>query len=263
MDQECSRRRDDSAAGAAVETIAVGAGPPPLAPARSPSPHDLVQHTLAFLCRMVAAGADLIYPPICALCRREGLESRGDGLCPECTGELTAQPRLDTNTHGGAAPCWTLLAYEGRTREAIRRWKRGGDLILGAVLCRIFARHIPPWLRGEIIVPVPGHPARWRQRGFEPAALLARALAPERGRLVTHVLRRTPTSLPQSDLDRGQRLINARQAFETRAARRLSGRRVLLIDDVRTTGTSLATCAARLREAGAATVLQAALAQTP
>ncbi len=281
---ECNRLGDDSAAHAAtavgtgspslappasfhVASVAienaVGTASPRLAPPRSPSPHDLLRHTHAFLRRMVAAGADLIYPPICTLCRREGLESRSEGLCADCTAELTLQPRLETTTRHGAMPCWTLLTYEGRTREAIGRWKRGGDLILGAALCQTFARHTPPWLHGEIVVPVPGHPARRRQRGFEPAALLASALAPGRGRLVPSALHRTPRSLPQSELDRGQRLVNARHAFAATTPKRFTGRRVLLVDDVRTTGASLEICAQRLREAGAATVLLAALAQTP
>lgn len=99
------------------------------------------------------------------------------------------------------------------------------------------------------LVPVPSHRSRLVERGYNPAALLAAALARRAGARVSHVLVRRRTAPPQHQLSRAERLANLHGAFS--ATKRLDGRSIMLVDDVVSTGTTLSECALALREAGA------------
>jgi ComF family protein len=112
-----------------------------------------------------------------------------------------------------------------------------------------------------IVVPVPLHPRRLAQRGFNPAAIAARDIARATGaRLELRLLRRTRDTPSQTGLDRAGRRRNVRGAFET--TRAIQGR-VWLVDDVVTTGATLDSCARALRRAGADEIAALALARTP
>jgi ComF family protein len=112
-------------------------------------------------------------------------------------------------------------------------------------------------LRGrhfDLIVPVPLHPARERERGFNQAALLAELLAESVGAPVRPVLERVRYTTTQTAHDRAERMENLRDAFRLRKNRDVRDLRVLLIDDVLTTGSTLSECARVLKEAGAISV---------
>lgn len=118
-------------------------------------------------------------------------------------------------------------------------------------------------MRVDVVIPVPLHPARLAARGYNQAALLGAAVAGELAvPLVARALSRTRATPPQARLDRAARLGNVAGAFRVRMPARVRGRRVLLIDDVSTTGATLAACAAALREAGAAEVTALVVART-
>jgi ComF family protein len=113
---------------------------------------------------------------------------------------------------------------------------------------RLRSRHF------DLIVPVPLHPARQRERGFNQAELLADLLAPSMN-LPTHsLLERTRSTTTQTAYDRAERMENLHGAFRLRKNRDVRGLRVLLIDDVLTTGSTLSECARVLRKAGAVSV---------
>jgi ComF family protein len=131
------------------------------------------------------------------------------------------------------------LKYEGRrslARPLARLMRRrGADVLDGA----------------DYLVPVPLHPSRRRQRGFNQAEDLARHI----GLPVLSALRRTRATRPQLDLPAAQRHRNVRRAFAlTQGGRHAAGRTVVLVDDVSTTGATLQACARVLKEAGAAEV---------
>jgi competence protein ComFC len=112
-------------------------------------------------------------------------------------------------------------------------------------------------LRGrhfDLIVPVPLHPARERERGFNQAALLAELLAESVAAPVRPVLERVRSTTTQTAHDRAERMENLRDAFRLRKNRDVRDLRVLLIDDVLTTGSTLSECARVLKEAGAISV---------
>lgn len=112
----------------------------------------------------------------------------------------------------------------------------------------------------DLVVPVPLHPKRLAERGYNQSVLLAAPIARAlEVPLAPRLLRRRSDTPRQAALDRPTRLVNVRDAFVARAP--TQGRRVLLIDDVRTTGATLRACAAVLRGAGASRVLTLALAR--
>jgi len=145
----------------------------------------------------------------------------------------------------------------------VARWKYHGDLVLGASLARLFAEHRRR-AGGcyDVLVPVPLHPARLVRRGFNQATVLARAGRLPGERVAAAVLARRGTAGSQVTLHRGARTETVRSAFVLRDPRPVRERRVLLIDDVHTTGATLSACA-RLLVPHAAVVDVWTLARTP
>lgn len=192
---------------------------------------------------------DLVAPRRCAACDGT-LEPVERAFCGGC-GLL-----LDPGEQIGAGI--SAYVYGGPMAEAVRRLKYGRRTELGPVLGEMLA-HRAVSLSGEVdaVVPVPLHRARLRRRGFNQAALLALPVARALGvPLVTSELRRLRDTPPQAGLGAFDRARNVRGAF---IALR-SPARVLLIDDVRTTGATLAECAEALTIAGAERVLTLVLA---
>jgi ComF family protein len=105
-----------------------------------------------------------------------------------------------------------------------------------------------------MVVPVPLHPARQRERGFNQAALLANLLVPSAAAPVREILERTRYTTTQTAHDRAERMENLHGAFRLRKNQDVRDLRVLLIDDVLTTGSTLSECARVLKAAGAASV---------
>jgi ComF family protein len=147
--------------------------------------------------------------------------------------------------------------------RAVQRWKYDRDEVIGAALAALFqarfAADLPSYDR---IVPVPADPVRLRQRGFNPALSLARAIAPERTLLDPAVLLRRRDGRSQVGSGRRSRLAHADEAYAVRPGRRADGARVLLVDDVFTTGATAGSCTLALLQAGAACVDVLTLAHT-
>ncbi len=191
---------------------------------------------------------DLLAPRTCPGCDR--VHSPGsDGFCEVCFPLLEPMPR------GPAA-----FEYGGPMADAIRRLKYDKRTDLAGPLGRMLADAAQRFSgRVDIVVPVPLHPRRRRARGFDQAALLARGVARRLDvPFLARALRRSRNTPPQAERSLIDRLQNTRGAFTAR--RDMSARRVLLIDDVRTTGATLGSAAAALRTAGANEVHTFALA---
>jgi ComF family protein len=110
-------------------------------------------------------------------------------------------------------------------------------------------------LAGDVVVPVPLHPRRLAERGYNQAALLAAEVAVELAApLAAGAIARVRNTPQQAQLDREARLHNVAQAFEVRAPRVVQGRRVVLVDDIATTGATLGACRSALLSAGASSV---------
>jgi ComF family protein len=167
-------------------------------------------------------------------------------LCPNCDGRRW---HLETIV--------PACRYEGGVRGMIQRFKYGRDIALARPLGTLLARALKdPRIAGRTfdgVVPVPLHPKRERERGFNQADLLARLLARSTGVPTRDLLKRTRPTLQQAGFDRPHRMENLRGAFVLRHPMPPDST-LLLVDDVSTTGATLNACAAVLKEAGAAEI---------
>ncbi len=155
-----------------------------------------------------------------------------------------------------------VFDYGGAIATAIVRFKYAGRSDLAARFGPLMARVMEPVAAHiDVVVPVPLHPLRLAERGFDQAALLAGPVACGlRVAYGVRALARTRATPRQASLDRAARVANVASAFVCRTPRLVAGRRVCLVDDVRTTGATLASCAEALRLAGASQVVTLVLA---
>jgi ComF family protein len=212
--------------------------------------------------RVVAELLALAVPPACVVCH--GALPRAElWLCVSCTRALPwmparSCPRCGLASHRRGCPAaaaafaraWAPLAHDGVARELVGALKFRGALPVAALMAAHMAANLPEALRPgapAALVPVPPHAVRARRRGFDPAGVLAAALGPRLGLPVLRCLRRRDRADRQVGSSRSQRRRAGRLAIELRAP---PPGRVLLIDDVHTTGATLDACARALVAGG-------------
>jgi len=238
----------------------------------------------AALCLDCARAVTPIAPPLCHRCGMPfDPQARGGPLCASCR----QAPRVPFAIGRSVAP------YETPLREAVHRLKYDGKRVLGRMLGEMLADAMlnggdegpaaarqaadgtpdetaepltlsnvegpaPPGIpfdRLSLIVPVPLHPVRARERGFNQAELLCGPLSQRTGvPIAIHCLQRTKLNAPQVAVPTQLRRANVRGAFAVTDPAAVKGRKVLVFDDVWTTGATLSECARVLRQAGASEV---------
>jgi ComF family protein len=152
-------------------------------------------------------------------------------------------------------------SYEGTLRELIHLFKYGRMKPLSRTLAANLLSALPRDQRFDVVVPMPLHWRRRWHRGFNQAELLARRTARSCGIPATNAVRRIRSTATQAGLSNAKRRENVAGAFRLRNRRGIQGRRVLLIDDVMTTGATASACALALKRGGAASVTLLALAR--
>jgi ComF family protein len=233
----------------------------------------------ALLANLWDAALNLIYPPVCQVCGKERAGTKEGYVGGECW----------SNVRFVTAPfCERCgLPYDGSIRQpfvcgncadisfhfrfarsavvantlvlqVIHRYKYNHALCFEPFLADLLTRQAVPSLKNQpwnLIVPVPLHPAREREREFNQARRLARHLGRALNLPVNDkLIRRVKPTDTQTQLNRAQRAENVQSAFAPRANTRLNGERVILVDDVLTTGATTSACAGVLRKAGAGEV---------
>ena len=158
---------------------------------------------------------------------------------------------------------WTLYPYTSPLQEAIRLLKYQGKVSLVTPLANLMLTALPRLDAIDLIIPVPLHHERLCRREFNQALLLADRIGRRLNISISYTnLVRTTSTPPQTALSRKSRLNNLRHAFAVRCPAQLMNKRILLIDDVFTTGTTVNECAKTLRRSGSADVFVLTLART-
>ena len=248
----------------------------------------LITSVITVSSHLYDAALALVYPRACAVCdasvesRHDGvacascwnatrLFGRNDTLCWRC-GVFTAAGvsedkrmsircgECDDDAFTAARACGF---YEGALRASVLELKRQPHISLRLARVIFAAQQRAPVNSANLIIPVPLHAEREHERGFNQAAVLARELARlSRLALDEHsVVRRIHTDRHRSGMDARARRDSVANAFAVRHPKLVAGRRVLLVDDVFTTGATVSACAAALREAGAQDIFVLTLAR--
>lgn len=217
----------------------------------------LTDDPVPFFCRTCWAGIKPLTQPSCPRCGLPfasgvALTYSPDHRCLSCRQRPPAFTRA-----------WACYPYEPPLQQALHLFKYRGKVVLAAALGKLLREAWRQAPEVEVLMPVPLHPSRLRAREYNQALLLAdelnRAL---RLPLAYNSLVRVRATRPQTELTRTERLANLRRSFAVRRPQDVIGKRVLLVDDVMTTGTTFNECAKALRRAGAADVYAVALART-
>jgi ComF family protein len=226
---------------------------------------------------LIEAAVSLLYPPFCTICG--GSVGAGEYLCTGCEAKairITAPfcDKCSEPFEGSITSAFTcancahrtlyfeaaVAAYRGRgiVRHVVHEFKYERQIHLRHLL----ARWLHPALEDErirnrsfdVIVPVPLHATRQRERGFNQAQLLAELLSAQISIPAKPLLERIRYTTTQTALDRAERIENLHNAFHLRKKADVRALRVLLVDDVLTTGATLSECARVLKRAGAVSV---------
>jgi len=229
--------------------------------------------------RRLDIGLAFFYPEICHLCRMERATAAQGFVCPQCRSQVRfIEPPFcercglpypgDFTAPFECSNCREMklqftsarsaVVAHSAVREVIHRYKYQRALWFEPFLTRLILARALPALDGQgwdIIMPVPLHPVKQREREFNQAERLAASLSAASGiPLKASWLRRIRPTATQTLLSRQQRAANMHGAFAVRPGVRLNGERVVLVDDVFTTGATTNACAQVLRAAGAGDV---------
>ena len=221
-------------------------------------------------------GLGFFYPEICRFCGTERATAKEGFVCPRCWSQVRfIRPPFcgrcglpfpgDITTEFECANCRGMelhfssarsaVVARGIVLEAVHRYKYSRELWFEPFLADLLIREAKPALSGgswDFIVPVPLHSLKEREREFNQAARLAAHLSDSVNiPLNTRLVRRVSPTATQTRLTREQRAANMRGAFAVRSGASLDGARVVLVDDVFTTGATTGACAKVLKAAGA------------
>lgn len=205
---------------------------------------------------------NLLFPPKCAFCGAL-MEEPADGLCPACRSSLPYPSGKGELRTVGGFPCAVALRYEAMVRQGVHALKFHDHpqraRVFARYLAQAAAEQFPGGFDTVTFVPV----SLWRnyRRGYDQAQLLAEEAAKLWGVSAVPVLRKIRNNRPQSTVKTSaERRANVLDAYIVPHPELAKGRRFLLIDDVLTTGSTMAACARCLMDAGAESVVCAVLA---
>ena len=203
---------------------------------------------------MLRAITDFLFPPICLACKRALSENL---LCDACWSEITDLVIFNFDYFHGFK-VYSLFKYSGKVEELIKNLKYSGF----REVIKLFSNHLANLVSNEdfdVITPVPLHPARVRERGFSQTLEMAKILSLRLGKPIREYIFRHSYRKIQSFLPYDERAKNLKGAYSF--LKPIPGERILLVDDVITSGYTFYECARTLIEAGAEEVIGLTLAR--
>ena len=229
----------------------------------------------------------LLFPATCAACDTPLLDDPvpfvcqtcwktiapiPEPYCPHCGGPFASPVTLKHSSTHECGACrakppaytqtWSLFPYQAPLREAIILFKYRGKRSLTKPFLQAMIPVLPTLPPLDALIPVPLHAERLREREYNQSLLLAHGLSRHlKIPLLLSCLQRIRPTPPQTSLSKKKRLTNLHRAFAVNDATRITDQRILLIDDVFTTGTTLHECAKTLRKAGAGPIYGLTLAR--
>lgn len=205
---------------------------------------------------------DVLFPPRCVFCGAV-LKSRGSGVCESCIENLPYVKKSELPKIEFIDDFTSPLKYEASVRESILRYKFDGRNVYATTYAHILADNVRENLGGKfnLITWVPLSSERLSERGYDQAMLIAMATALDLGDVAVETLRKSTHTEPQSSKGGlSERKANISGAYELTDPELVEGKRILLIDDIVTTGATVSECARMLREGGAKEIYCASLA---
>ena len=205
----------------------------------------------------VEAVLNFIFPAHCPACGAQ-METRG-AWCHTCLTQTVAVSRLSSAESSSCLTAvWSLGHYSGTLRDMILSLKYHRKLSVLPYIVTFLAateNYLPPQISSaQLVVPVPLHTSREKERGFNQVELIFRPWLTAKGLTWENALRRTKATCPQFELTASERRQNLRGVFACVEPMAISGQNILLVDDITTTGTTLGECAQALKFAGAKNV---------
>ena len=218
-----------------------------------------------FMTRAAALVLDLIFPPHCVFC--DAVVATGRQVCEKCAAEIIPDGKADAiflSSDRAPIECTYLYPYEGKTRDSILNFKFHGQKINAAYYAEKLAAQIAviyPRANFDAVTAVPLSPERLRERGYNQSELLAKKLAGKLGLPYLALLKKEKNNKTQHLLKREERIANVRGVYVPAEGTDCSGKKLLLVDDIVTTGSTLRACASVLLQEGAASVACAVIAK--
>ena len=201
--------------------------------------------------RAVEKMLDIVYPNKCLFCKRV-LGDAKEIACEKCVERISGAAGVVFPANVSAV--YAACDYDGEARGVVHRFKYEGKRMLARPMARLIFERVGS-VGGDMLLPVPLHVKRERERGFNQAALLARELAAMVARVAAYDgMERVKDTARQFELSRQERETNIAGAFALREGFDVAGADVVLVDDVLTTGATAAECAAVLLRGGAKSV---------
>lgn len=214
--------------------------------------------------KLISGILDLLFPPRCVFCHKL-LKGKERSICATCQKELPyTTPETAMQTGEQFSKCVSPLYYQDEVKDSFHRFKFSGRANYatpyGKLMAECVQRHLPHTY--DLITWVPLSSKRKRQRGYDQAMLLAMAVALELSDVAVETLQKVEDRPAQSSLEgSAARLDNVKDAYIITAPELIIDKRILLIDDIITTGATLSECAKQLRFAGALDVVCVTLAR--